>query len=57
MGREPFDFEPLGRELRVEGLKVERLKTDGLLGCPFDPTQRKGSALYACPVAMEFYNL
>ena len=44
-GREPFGPEPFGRELRVE-----RLKAEGLMGCPFDPAQGKGSPLYVNPV-------
>jgi hypothetical protein len=29
---------------------VERLKAEGLMGCPFDPAQGKGSPLYVNPV-------
>ena len=41
-GREPFGPE---------------LKAEGLMGCPFDLAQGKGSPLYACPVAMKGYRL
>ena len=45
-GREPFGSEHFGLELNAE-----RLKAEGLMGCPFGPAQGKGSPLYACPVA------
>jgi hypothetical protein len=44
-GREPFGSEHFGLELNAE-----RLKAEGLMGCPFDPAQGKGSPLYVNPV-------
>jgi len=38
-GHEPFGFDPLGCERRSERLKIETLKAEGLIGCPFDPAQ------------------
>jgi len=45
-GREPFGPETCRRA------HVESLKAEGLMGCPFDPAQSKGSPLYVNPVNM-----